>query len=60
MRFGNQRFGVLKIRHGNSMMIGRVVIPMIVGVMNGANRFSFIFFLREVGLLCGVLFRLVV
>lgn len=51
MRLGSQRFGVDKMIHGKIMIIGNVVIPMIVGVMNGANRFSFIFYLKVVGVL---------
>ena len=46
IRLGSHRLGEDKIRHGNIIIIGSVVIPIIVGVMNGANRFSFIFFLR--------------
>lgn len=46
IRFGSHRLGDDKIMHGNKIMIGRVVIPIIVGVINGANKFSFIFFLR--------------
>lgn len=59
MRLGSQRFGVVRIRHGNSIMIGSVVIPMIVGVMNVANRFSFISFLSVVGFVKWHLFCLV-
>ncbi len=58
MRFGSQRFGEVSNRHGKSIIIGRVVIPRIVGVTNGANRFSFILFLKEVGLLVEYIFYL--
>lgn len=51
MRLGSQRFGEVSSKHGKSIIIGRVVIPKIVGVMNGANRFSFILFLKGVGFL---------
>uniref|UniRef100_A0A4X2K783 Uncharacterized protein n=1 Tax=Vombatus ursinus TaxID=29139 RepID=A0A4X2K783_VOMUR len=51
IRLGSQRFGVETMIHGKSIMIGSVVMPMIVGGMNGANRFSFIFYLRVIELL---------
>ena len=46
IRLGNHRLGEDKIIHGNIIIMGSVVIPIIVGVMNGVNRFSFIFFLK--------------
>lgn len=51
IRLGSQRLGVVKMRQGKIIIIGKVEMPIIVGQMKGANKFSFIFSLREMGFL---------